>query len=208
MIRHVLFDLDNTLYSASWGLDDFYFQRVWEFAASWLKLPPEEVKQIWTEGYTRHGTTIGWLKSERGFNDIEEYYAWVHPEHEADCLLPDPQLRAFLESLPYPSSILTNSPRFHADRILKKLELEGVFCQIISIEDTGYYGKPEAAAYQHALDALGLKPEEVLFIDDTPRYVQGYLAMGGRGLLIDENDKHGNFPHERIKTLKEIERFL
>ena len=208
MIRHVLFDLDNTLYSASWGLEEFFFQKVWEFVASWLKLPPDEAKKIWEEGYKRNGTTAGWLKLERGLSTLDDYYAWVHPESEADCLVPDPGLRSFLRSLPCPSSVLTNSPRFHADRILQKLEIEDIFFRIFSIEDTGFYGKPEASAYRRALDELGLKPEDVLFIDDSPRYVEGYLALGGKGLLIDERDAHGDFPHERIKTLKEIVRFL
>jgi putative hydrolase of the HAD superfamily len=208
MIRHILFDLDNTLYSANLGLEEFFFSKVWEFISLWLKLSPEDAKNAWKEGYDRHGTTIGWLVAEKGFSDTDDFYAFVHPENELDSMIPDPKLRTFLESLPCPCSILTNSPLFHAERVLKKLELEGFFRKIFDIKGNGFKGKPHASAYQHALDELGAKPEETLFIDDTPRYVQGYNALGGKGLLIDERDVHREYPFERIRSLEEILRFI
>ena len=208
MIRHILFDLDSTLYSVLCGLEDFYFSRVREFVSSFLGLPPEESEPLRKEGYKRHGTTIEWLTEEKGLIDKAEYFAYVHPENEIDLLPPDPELRPFLESLPCPCSILTNSPLFHAERVIKKLKLEGFFQQVFDIEANGYRGKPHPSSYGRALDTFALKPEEVLFIDDSPRYVKGYLALGGRGLLLDEREIHKDYPHERIKRLSELTGFL
>ena len=156
----------------------------------------------------RYGTTLEWLGSEKGFTDRDKFLSFVHPENEADCLKPDPELRKFLTELPCPCSVLTNSPGFHAERIIKKLELQGVFQRVFDIESNGFRGKPHASAFNRALDALGRKVEEVLFVDDAPRYVSGYLALGGRGLLLDELAEHKNYPHEKIKSLREITRFL
>ena len=208
MIRHILFDLDLTLYSVSTGLDEFFTRRLTEYTASWLGVSPEESKLLREDGYIRHGTTLEWLINEKGFTDIDEYYAYVHPENEADAITADPELRRFLESLPCPCSILTNSPRFHADRIIKKLELEAVFSHVFDITGNGLKGKPHASSYRRALDTIGLEPMEVLFIDDTPRYVEGYIALGGRGILFDETDKHKDYPHDRIIELAELARFL
>jgi len=208
MIRHVLFDVDNTLYSARYGLEDAVSRRVREFVLSWLALPVDEGERLWKEGYMRHGTSIEWLMKERGFTAFDEYQTYIHPEDEVDTLLPDPELRPFLESLPCPCSILTNSPRFHADRVIEKMELEGVFYKVFDLVGLGLEGKPKASAFRQALNALELTPEEVLFVDDIPRYVEGYLAIGGRGLLLDELDIHKNYPHERIKSLWELTRFL
>ena len=208
MIRHILFDLDCTLYSVNHGLEEMVSRRIKEFTASWLALPIEESELLRKEGLKQHGTTIEWLTCEKGYTAIADFQTYVHPENEADSLPPDPQLRRFIEDLPCPCSILTNSPGFHADRIIKKLELEGVFHLILTLDDNGLRGKPHASAFYRALNALGLKPEEVLFIDDHPRYVEGYLALGGRGILLDERDVHTNYPHERIKNLRELVRFL
>ena len=208
MIRHIFFDLDNTLYSADAGLEDMFILRIHDFASSWLGIPWEDCEPLWKEALKQYGTTLEWLTSEKGFTDIDHYFAVMHPEDEADSLFPDPQLRCFLEALPCPCSILTNSPGFHAERIIKKLELEGVFQRVFDIESNFLKGKPHAPAYFRALDSLGLKPEEALFIDDIPRYVNGFIAIGGRGLLLDEKGVHTHYPYERINNLKELTRFL
>ena len=212
MIRHILFDLDSTLYSARYGLEDYFFSRLKEYTASWLGLSLgvsyEESERLRVEGYKRHGTTLAWLCAEMGFTAVDEYLAYVHPENEADSLPPDPELRRFLETLPCPCSILTNSPFFHADRIIKKLGLEGIFNRVFDIICNEGRGKPHASAYQKALDTFGLMPEEALFIDDLPHYVQGFLDIGGRGILLDEMDIYKDYPRERIANLRELTRFL
>ena len=207
-IRHILFDLDNTLYSVNEGLEDFFIQRLRAYTSAWLGLTWEEWGPQWREAIKTYGTTLEWLCCEKGFMATDDYFANMHPENEADSLVPDPELRQFLEGLPCPGSILTNSPDFHAERILKKLELEGIFQHTFDIKSNGLKGKPHASSYRTALDTLGLKPEEVLFIDDTPRYVNGYILIGGKGLLLDENDVHKNYPHEKIKNIREITRYL
>ena len=208
MIRHILFDLDNTLYSINKGLEDFFIRRLREYVTSWLGLPWEECEPLWAEAMTKYGTTLEWLCTERGFTDTDDYFVAMHPEWEADSLSPDPELRKFLESLPCPSSILTNSPDFHAERILKKLELEGIFQHQFDIKSNELKGKPHASAYKTPLKVIGLRPSEVLFVDDIPRYVNGYIAIGGKGLLLDENDARKNYPHEKIRNIREITRFL
>lgn len=208
MIRHILLDLDDTLYSVRWGLDAEFRKRLRDFTSSWLGLPWEKCEPMWKEAMKHYGTTMEWLRAEKGLTDTDNYLACMHPENEADSLPPDPELRRFLESLPCPCSILTNSPLFHAERIIKKLELEGLFQKIFSIEDNGFKGKPHASAFHRSLNSLGLKPEGVLFVDDIPRYVKGYIDIGGMGILLDELGTHKNYPNETIMSLKEISRFL
>ena len=210
MIRHILFDLDNTLYSTNSGLEKFFITRVRQYASAWLGLSLEEFDPMWDKAINSkaYGTTLEWLCAEKGFTDTDDYFAHMHPEGETDSLKPDPELRKFLLDLPCPSSILTNSPDFHAERVLKRLELEGIFQHLFDIKSNGLKGKPSAQSFQNALDVIGLSPAEVLFVDDIPRYVNGFLVMGGRGILLDENDKHTNYPNEKIKNIREITKFL
>jgi len=208
MIRHILFDLDCTLYSVRYGLEEKVGQRIKEFIVSWFNVSPEESDRLREEALRNYGTTVEWLINERGFTAFDKYEAYIHPEDEADSLPPDPELRRFIEALPCPSSVLTNAPGFHADRIIKKLGLEGLFRWVFDIQNIGLKGKPQASAYRKALDTLELKAEEVLFIDDKPLYVEGYLALGGRGILLDETDMHRDYPGERVKDLRELTRFL
>ena len=203
-----IFDLDNTLYSVNSGVEDIILRRLREYTSSWLGISWEECEPLWRTGLKTYGTTLEWLIEEKGFTAKDEYYAHIHPENEADSLKPDPELRRFIESLPCSSSILTNSPLFHAERIIKKLELEGVFQNVFTLEDNDLKGKPHASFFYRALNCLGLKPDEALFIDDIPRYVEGYIAIGGKGLLLDERNKYTWYTNERIKDLKELLIFL
>ncbi|MDR1100699.1 MAG: HAD-IA family hydrolase [Treponema sp.] len=208
MIQYILFDLDNTLYSARYGLEDNVHRRIRDFLAAYLGVSPEEAWQQRAERLHDYGTTLEWLSFERGFTDIEAYFALVHPEDEADALPPDPALRAFLESLPQAKAILTNSPREHADRIIGKLGLSGLFTHIFDIRSNGLKGKPHAEAFFRAFEDMGSSPEETLFIDDTPAYVEGCRALGGKGVLLDEYDAWPDYRYPKIRDLRELEAVL
>jgi putative hydrolase of the HAD superfamily len=208
MIQYILFDLDNTLYSARYGLEDNVHRRMCAFLAAWLGVSPEEAWQQRAERIGDYGTTLEWITAEKGFTDIERYFAAVHPEDEADSLPPDPALREFLERLPQPKAILTNSPREHAERILDKLKIADLFTHIFDLRGNGLKGKPHAEAFFRAFNTLGAAPEQVLFVDDTPAYVEGCRALGGRGVLLDEFNAHPGFPRPKIQHLRELGELL
>ncbi|MGH3940941.1 MAG: HAD-IA family hydrolase [Pseudonocardiaceae bacterium] len=52
--------------------------------------------------------------------------------------------------------------------------------------------KPDPQAYAIALDALGLAPGQVLFVDDHPRYVTGAEVAGLPALHFDITDAAGS----------------
>jgi putative hydrolase of the HAD superfamily len=160
------------------------------------------------KGTDNYGTTLEWLMAEKNFTDVEDYYRKIHPEDEADSLKPDPELRDFLGSLPCPKAILTNSPIEHANRVLARLELGNIFTHVFDMRWNNLKGKPSPEVFRRALAVLGQKPEEVLFIDDYPKYAAGYTAIGGRGVLFDELDEHPDFSGKHIRNLKELTAFL
>jgi putative hydrolase of the HAD superfamily len=189
-------------------LENKVYQRISEFVGAYFGISPEEAKRRRAETMDRYGTTVEWLRAEQGFTDIEGYYAAIHPPGEADALQADPQLRAFLESLPAAPAILTNSPIEHADRVLAKLGIADLFTHIFDIRWNNFRGKPLPEAFLGALDALGAAPETAIFIDDTPRCVDGYRRVGGQGVLFDEFNAHPDYPPPRIQTLPELANLL
>jgi putative hydrolase of the HAD superfamily len=208
MIKYLLFDLDNTLYSIHYGLEDNVALRIKKFLAAWLGMSEEEALEERRVGIARYGTTLEWLMGEKNFTDVEEFYSFVHPEDEADSLRPDPELREFLSGLPYPKAILTNSNKEHADRILAKLELGDMFTHVFDMRWNNLRGKPNPDVFRRVLGVLEKKPEDVLFIDDYPKYVAGFNALGGPGVLLDELDSYPDFPGRRVRNIREIVKFL
>jgi putative hydrolase of the HAD superfamily len=57
--------------------------------------------------------------------------------------------------------------------------------------------KPDAGIYRAALDALGARPEEALFVDDQAAYCEGAEALGIRSFLIVREDAD---PAEGVST--------
>ncbi|MDR2144664.1 MAG: HAD-IA family hydrolase [Treponema sp.] len=207
-IEYILFDLDNTLYSAGNGLEKAVNRRVNEYIADFLKLPAEEAwafrkKRIAAGGY---GTTLEWLIAEKGLDlrAVDDYLCFIHPENDADTLPPDPELASFLSSLKLPMAIMTNSSMEHAVRIVKKLGMEKLFTSIFDIRFHGLKGKPHAEAFNRVLDTLGTRADRCLFVDDVGTYVEGYRAIGGAGVLYDELDEHPEFPGPRVRAIREI----
>jgi putative hydrolase of the HAD superfamily len=208
MVKQLIFDLDNTLYSPRYGLEANVMNRVNKYVAAYLGISVEEAIAERGKRIAHYGTTLEWLRNEKGFVDIEDYFKAVHPEDEADTLPPDPELRSFLKGLPCPCAILTNAPMEHAERLLRLLGVEDLFTEIFDIRRLQYRGKPRSDAFHFVLESLYKKTEETLFIDDVPRYVEGFLNIGGRGILIDELDEFPDYPHEKIHFLRELGSFL
>jgi len=208
VIKYLLFDLDNTLYSSRYGLEDNVSFRIRKFASALLGITPEEVHEIRKANMRQYGTCLEWLMAEKGFTDIEPYLAAVHPKDEADSLPRDDKLRALLAGIPIPKAILTNSPMEHADLILDKLGIADLFTHIFEVRQCGFKGKPQKEVFDHALNSLCLCAAEVLFIDDNPHNVEVFIAYGGNGLLFDENDVHADSSLPRIRELEEIKKSL
>jgi len=200
----VLFDLDNTLYPESSGMDHDITRRMIEFVASYLGMGVEEAREFRREHAHKYGTTLEWLTYEHGFKDTEAYFAAVHPEGEEYCIAPDPGLGPLLDSMDCRKAVLTNSPAEHARRVLSKLGAADRFEAIYDIRFNSLRGKPWPAAYLRACELSGAKVSETVFVDDLPKYVRGFIDIGGRAVLVDEYGRHADEDLPRVRSLAEL----
>jgi putative hydrolase of the HAD superfamily len=197
----LLFDLDNTLYPESSGMDRDITRRMIEYVASYLGMSVEEARAFRHERTRKYGTTLEWLTMEQGFSDPESYFAAVHPEGEEYCIAPNPSLGPILDSMPQCKAVLTNSPLEHAQRILRKLGVADRFDAVYDIRFNGLKGKPHAEAYRRACSSSGFGVEDTVFVDDMPKYVRGFLDIGGRAVLVDEG---GRFEAEGLVSVHSL----
>ena len=189
-VKHLIFDLDNTLYPATSKMDDGITRRMITFVADWLKTDRAHAEILRAEGLPRYGTTLEWLMREAGLQDIEAYFRAVHPEEEAEELDENPELRPFLQSLldsGQTFSVLSNAPIEHVERVLRKLNIIDLFSRLTDIRACHLRGKPYKSAYETALHAAGATLENTLFFDDHIKYTDGFAALGGNAVLVGRN---------------------
>jgi putative hydrolase of the HAD superfamily len=219
MVKHLLLDLDGTLYPGSARLVAENTRRMICFIAEFLHISFAEARTLRANRNPQFGTTLEWLQAEHGLGgpgpDDKEKKAWqymryVHPEEEVNELDFDPRLRPFLQSLHLPMTVLTNAPAFHAERILAFLRIDDLFLGIWDVARTGFLGKPHRNAYIGALSLSGYTIEETLFADDYGQYVRGYMDLGGGAVLVNDQKsewaKTPSAPH--IDSIYEIGQFV
>ena len=197
--KHLLFDMDNTLYPSSSAMDKGITRRMLECVADFFHCDIEKAIALRAERIVHYSTTLEWLRAE-GLTDIEAFLAHVHPDNEADELPPQPGLRDFLLSLNMPMSVLTNAPHEHADTVLGKLGIADLFQAVTDIRDAGFNGKPYPDAYMAALKKVGAGIDETLFLDDMQKYTDGWVALGGTAVLI--GDSNGKPLADDAKSMK------
>ena len=208
MLRLLLLDLDNTVYPESRGMDHDIVRRMNGYVANYLGISPQAALELRRERATRYGTTLEWLTVEQGFTDTESFFAAVHPDGEEYCLGPDPELARALDAVDLPKAVLTNSPSEHARRVLRKLGIADRFSAIYDIRFNGLKGKPDADAYRRACESSGVEIAETLFVDDMPRYVRGFVDLGGEALLVDEAERFAAEGLPRVRSLVELPAYV
>lgn len=210
-LRHLLFDLDETLYPSSSTLGAEITRRMTAYVQRYLDVPEEQAVAVRRDLSRRYGTTLAGLIAEHALTDTEGYLAFCHPVDVARHLTPDPSLRPALSAVSLPKSILTDSPQEHAERILEFLGVRDQFGRIYDIRFSALRGKPHEQAYRDVLADLGLRAEQVLFIDNRRDYLEGFQALGGRVLLLDdrpgsETEAEPSLP--RIAAVRELPAWL
>ena len=68
--------------------------------------------------------------------------------------------------------------------------------------------KPDRRIYQQAIDALGLPPQALLFVDDEPHYVEAAIALGMNGVVMVRTGPSPPGGLRWVRNLDEVERLL
>ncbi|KAK6941168.1 hypothetical protein RJ641_030699 [Dillenia turbinata] len=154
----LLFDMDDTLYPISCGLNLACRKNIEEFMLKNLHMEESEVPRLCLELYKEHGTTMAGLKALGYQFDNDEFHAYVHGKLPYETLKPDPVLRNLLLSMPQRKIIFTNADKAHAAQVLNRLGLEDCFEGIICFETLNPPLRPVEATH----DSLTMEAEEDL----------------------------------------------
>jgi putative hydrolase of the HAD superfamily len=207
MIKYLIFDLDNTIYPSTALINQQIPQRMISFVAKFLNLSFEEAKVLRSQRLPHYGSTLEWLSTEHNLTNYNDFLFSVHPEEEINELPQIQGLGELLTSIDLPKAILTNGPKFHAQRVLEFYNIQDCFSNIYGIVENQLKGKPHPQAYLNILEKENFTLEETLFFDDHPKYVKGFLDIGGKPVLVDRNLEFQDQPFltsGKVKTIRSI----
>jgi putative hydrolase of the HAD superfamily len=182
-VRHILFDLDNTLYPARTGLMAEMDRRVAGYLARALGVSLRRAQRVQAEYCWQYGSCAPGLLRHAPL-DLDRFLTHVHDLDVRRYLRPDPALAQTLDSLPARKWVFTNAPGEHAHRVLEALDVADRFDGIFDIRVLEFVGKPDPAAYRRVLAALDVAGPSCAMVDDAVRNLRPAKALGIGTVLV------------------------
>ena len=185
-----VFDLDNTLYPASCRLFDQIDKRMTRYVADFLGIPPDEAYQLQKDYFRDYGTTMNGMMVNHQM-DPEAYLHYVH-DIDHSPVQPAPELAVALEALPGRRLVFTNGSRDHAQRVLERLGIAGLFDGVHDIKASNYVPKPSPETYAAMVDHMGVTPSKAAMFEDIARNLLVPHEMGMQTVLVRTSSPHAD----------------
>jgi len=195
-VQGVIWDLDGTLYRFS-----ELFKTACNHAAAKAACTVRP-HYIYEEAFAKCvaseqecGFSLFWFHQETGMA-LKDMHFVYHDAIDETVIEKNEKVVMALRSLKLPSLILTNSSQGWAARILKHLNMDGIFGDgdIIALEDTNFQPKRKGdTGFKMAVARLGLRPENILVVEDLPSNLAKAKEIGLKTMLLH----HGKVPEDQ-----------
>jgi len=181
----IIFDLDNTLYSAQHQVFSLIDKRINRYMQEVVGIAAAEVDGLRRSYWKAYGVTLGGLI--RHFDvDPEDYLEYVHDVDIKSRLQPDEILRQSLQSITQRKVVFTNGSHGHACRVLDSLGVADQFEEIFDIRVASYLPKPFPDPYLKVLAALDLPPQRCVMVEDTTANLRTAKELGMGTILVGQ----------------------
>jgi FMN phosphatase YigB (HAD superfamily) len=189
--KAILFDLGGVLIDIDYQATEraFIDLGVHDFAARYTQFAQEDLFDLFETGQISPQHFINKLLpiTSPGTSPNQVYAAWnamlgQFPPEKIEFLL--------MISKTTPIFMLSNTNAIHWDIVIQrwknscKLTLDQVF-QTIFLSHEIKQRKPQPSTFDWVLEQMGMKPNEVLFIDDSPQHVEGAKLAGLNAVLYE-----------------------
>ncbi len=111
-----------------------------------------------------------------------------------------------LDAIPVPLGIISNWDRTISEKLSSFFTV--AFCSITASAEKGC-AKPDPALYQHVLDSLDCRPDEILYVGDSIKLdIIPATALGINAILIDRDNMYPWFNGARITSLHQLAHYF
>jgi len=178
-----IFDLDNTIYSASLNIFPQITTRILNYMTSRLGITYDEAFKLQKRYVIEYGVTVSGLVKDFKI-DAEDFLNYVH-QIDLEEIKPDQELTTALKSLSGRKIVYTNGVYEHAARILKKMELFELFEAIYDLRMADYIPKPQITAYKQFVKKYDFDPKKACMFDDMTHNLEPAAKVGMKTAWIN-----------------------
>lgn len=112
-----------------------------------------------------------------------------------------------LNNLGLPLAILSNGSVFSINSVVRNSRLQNHFANLLSVEPVGVF-KPDSRVYTLACEALGLSPQQILFVSSNSWDAAGARHFGFKVCWVNRHnnifEQLGATPHITVCGLDEL----
>ena len=177
-----VFDLDNTLYPADTNVMGQVEKRMTEFVMRAFDLEHDAARTLQKQYWHQYGTTLNGLISNHDINQ-SDFLDYVH-DVDHDVIDPDPVLADHIRSLDGRKLVFTNGSIGHAEKVIDRLGLNGLFNDLYDIEAGALVPKPHRESFERFNSRLAITPGSTVMFEDSPRNLQTAADIGYTTVLI------------------------
>jgi putative hydrolase of the HAD superfamily len=191
-LRHAetwVFDLDNTLYPATYNLFGQIDDRMRAYIARFLGVGLEDAYRLQKRYFREYGTSLHGLMHRHGM-DPGPFLDYVH-DIDITVLPPSPALEAALARLPGRKLVFTNASTRHAERVMGRLGISHHFDAVFDVIEADYRPKPEPETYNVLVQRHGLDADKTVMVEDIARNLAPAAALGMTTAWIRNDTEHG-----------------
>lgn len=189
-----LFDLDNTLHHADYGVFDLINQKMTQYLMEHLHLDQHAASDLRLQYWHQYGATLAGLEKHHPHIDIQDFLRASHPQEEIQALLvAEIRLPESLSAIAGRKFVFSNGPSFYVQYILEHLSLLPLFDGFFGCDAFDNLYKPNPIAYQTVCQKIGVLPQQCTMVDDSIANLKTAKQLGMQTILIGTHHPQEDF---------------
>ncbi len=178
-----VFDLDETLYPSDAAVMSQVIDKMTDWVQREFSLTREEAHAMQQHYYTTYGTTLNGLLANNQVRDLASFLDFVH-DVDHSVITPDPELAAHVKALDGRRIVYTNGSRKHAEKVIDRLGLNGLFEDLYDIEAAAFTPKPHREGFDRFTGHFSITPQSTVMFEDSVKNLQTAHDVGFTTVLV------------------------
>ncbi|OGS90205.1 MAG: pyrimidine 5'-nucleotidase [Gallionellales bacterium GWA2_60_18] len=203
-----IFDLDNTLHNATPHIFPHINRSMTAYLQQHLQLDEEAASALRVHYWQRYGATLTGLMRHHGIRP--EHFLWhTHqfPELES-MVLREPRLRHVLKALPGRKLVFSNAPLRYAEAVLKLLHVDGLFDDVMAVEQTCFRPKPDSFGFMRLLRRHRLRAAQCAMVEDSAENLLAAKRLGMRTVWVTDETRNPPYVDVKLRNVMDLPRAM